>query len=134
MGFNANTELCIQKADEDLRNMGIFISIKPCQERVTDSNIAFLGLPIKTESCTVKKIVDKNLQALETELLVADIDTFPKSRHGKARWVKYEVIKSFPIGMPWEKYDPTKPRTPNGRLAFVFQVAREDSPQLSALL
>ena len=32
MGFNADAELCIQKADEDLRNMGIFIFIKPCQE------------------------------------------------------------------------------------------------------
>lgn len=100
--------------------MGIYITIKPCQELVTDSDIAFSGLPIKTGTCTVKKIVDENVQALETKLLVADPDNFPKSRHGNARWVKYEVIKSFPVGMPWETNNPTKPRTPNGRLAFVF--------------
>ena len=134
MGFNADADSCIRQAEDDLQNMGINISIKPCQELATDSNIAFFGLPIKTETCTVKRIVDENLQALETELMVADPDNFPKWRHGKAKWVNYEVIKSFPMGMPWEKYDPTKPRTPNGRLAFVFQVAREDSQRFSALL
>ena len=36
--------------------------------------------------------------------------------------------------MPWEKIDKTKERKPNGRLAFVFQIAREDSPRLVALL
>ena len=85
MGFNVDAGRCIEEADEDLRNMGIYLASKPVQNLVTDSNIAFLGVLINTEACTVKKIVDETLKALETELMLADPDNFPKSRHGRAK-------------------------------------------------
>ena len=67
-GFNDDTGRCIEGADKDLCNMGIYLASKPVQELVTDSNIAFLGVPINTETCMVKNIVDKTLKALRQRL------------------------------------------------------------------
>ena len=36
--------------------------------------------------------------------------------------------------MPWEKLDESKEITPHGRLAFVFQTAKEESLRLRILL
>ena len=44
------------------------------------------------------------------------------------------MTKFLPFGMPFEKYDDTKKRKPNNRLAFVFQIADQDVIGLLSLL
>ena len=128
MGFNVDAEQCLMGASGYLCAMGIILTRKPCQKLQTDSNIAFLGVPINTETCILKSLVDEVLKPLELKLIQSDPSCFPTSLHSRTKWVEYEVIKSFLSGMPWEKFDNSKEITPNKRLPVVFQTAKEDSP------
>jgi hypothetical protein len=77
----------------------------------------------------VNQLVDKILTLLEQELMLMKEDTInsPTLRHHRSDWMIYKVTKTFSFGMPFERYNDTKERTPNRRLTFVFWIADQDT-------
>ena len=121
----------------DLRTLKCQMWIKPNQNIDTAQDVVFLGVPISVGTTKVKQIVDAVLKPLEKELIVENPSQFPKSRHQKEQWLDYALDTGYPYGLPWEEPEPGKenePREPNGRMAYIFQIKREDQPRLLALL
>ena len=59
---------------------------------------------------------------------------FPTFWHHMSDWVIYKMTKSFPFGLPFERYDGTQEIIPNGRLTCVSQIADQDATRLRSLL
>ena len=58
MGFNVEAKSCIVNVADDLKWMGVYFTIKLVQNLETDSNMAFLGVPIDTAQNVAKQLVD----------------------------------------------------------------------------
>jgi hypothetical protein len=102
MRSKINTEECLGEAEGNLREVGLYLTCKSCQKLGTDSDMAFLGVPITTEISFVKKLFNRVLTPREIELILTDPINFPIIRHSRIKQVDHEVIKYFPFGMPWE--------------------------------
>ena len=91
--------------------MGAQFTVKLVRQQETDSNIAFIGLPITTDPRIVKQPADKVLKPL-VKLTKEDPTNFPTFRHPRSDWIEYKITKSLPLGMPFEKYNGTKIKNP----------------------
>jgi hypothetical protein len=136
MGFEEEPKGVLELAEGDLRDMGCIIYYKPHQAMDTLQEYALLGVPNTYEAQRVKAIADTELKRLETVMQVDDPENFPLYRdQGQRGWMKFEVIKDWPEGMPWENDgDSRKKREPNGRLCFQFIVKTEHNQRFESLL
>ena len=54
MGFNAEGKWYTERTADDLKMLGATFVVKPVHQLKTDSTMAFLGIPITPDPCTVK--------------------------------------------------------------------------------
>jgi hypothetical protein len=61
--------------------------------------------------------MDKELKVLENKLLLTN-KKYKLTREQSRNWVKYAVVREFPVGMPWEGTEEKKQKqgTSNARL------------------
>jgi hypothetical protein len=75
----------------------------------------------------IKQALGKELASLESTLLVTDSD-YKLTKNQQENWIKFVVIKEFPVGMPWEDAEGKKKKQGNNntRLVYVLQVHQPD--------
>jgi hypothetical protein len=112
--------------------MGCSIFFKKCQEVDTVSNHIFLGVPNSISEETVKETVDVVLQELEAELIKNDKGyNIPVGQKGK--WIKYEITKEYPGGMPWEDQEEKKKKK-QGSMVYDWHLSSTFIAQRSSAL
>jgi hypothetical protein len=123
MGLTENPQQCLEDAVGDLRMMGCTIFYKKCQEVDTVTSQILIGTPNTIKEDIIKQTMVKKLKAIEDNLLLTD-KNYKLTREQSKNWIRYEVVKDFLAGMPWEGLDKKKQKqgTSNPRLAFVLHV------------
>ncbi len=92
-------------------------------------------MPNTIEEEIIKQTIDKQLKVLEKKLLLTD-KNYKLTREQSKNWVKYAVVKEFPMGMPWEGTEEKKQKqgTTNARLVYVLHVSQADYKRMKTLL
>jgi hypothetical protein len=135
MGFTENPQQCLEDAAGDLRMMGCVIFYKKCQEVNTVTSQILISVPNTIKEDIIKQTMDKELKAIEENLLLTD-KNFKLTREQSKNWIRYTVVKDFLAGMPWEGLDKKKQKqgTSNAWLAYVLHVHQPDHKQMKTLL
>ncbi len=124
MGLTENSQQCLEDAAGDLRMMGCsFFYKKKCQEVDTVTSQILIGTPNTIEEDILKQTMDEELKAIEKKLLLND-KNYKRTREQSKNWIRYAVVKDFPVGMPWEGLAEKKQKqgTSNTWLAYVLHV------------
>ncbi len=101
MGFTENPEQCLNKAADNLQTMGCLIFNKMCQEVDTVSSQILIRLPNTIKEEVIKTTLDKELEKFEQTLLTID-RTYKLTKEQSKNWIKYALVRDYPMGMPWE--------------------------------
>jgi hypothetical protein len=135
MGFTDNSELCLEEAAGDLRTMGCSIFYKKCQEVDTVSSLLLTGILNTIEEEIIKSTLDDKLMKIEQTLLAND-KNYKLTQEQTKNWIRYAVVRDYPMGMPWEGIEEKKQKqgTTNSRQAYVLRVHRPDYERLKTLL
>jgi hypothetical protein len=135
MGFTENPEQCLNKAAGNLRMMGYLIFYKKCQEVDTVSSLILIGVPNTIEEEVIQETLDVELTKIKQTLLTTD-RTYKLTKEQSKNWIRYVVVRDYPMGMPWEGIEEKKQKggTTNAQLAYVLHVHRPDYKRLKALL
>jgi hypothetical protein len=135
MGFTENSEQCLDEAAGNLRTMGCLIFYKKCQEVDAVSSLILIGVPNTIKEDVIKATLDVELTKIKQTLLTTD-RTYKLTKEQSKNWIRYAVVRDYPMGMPWEgiKEKKHKQGTTNARLAYVLHVHRPDYERLKALL
>jgi hypothetical protein len=115
--------------------MGCAIFYKKCQEVDTVATQILIGAPNTMEEEINKQTMDKKLKVLEKKLLLTD-KNYQLMREQFKNWVKYAVVREFPMGMPWEGTEEKKQKqgTNNARLTYILRVYQPNCKQMKTLL
>ncbi len=84
------------------------------------ARLLLLGAPNTIEEEVIKRTIDKELQQIE-QRLISDNNTeykFPQRRSFK--WLKYAVVREYPVGMPWEGVEEKKQKQGTNNACLVF--------------
>ncbi len=135
MGFTNDPQRCLDNAGGDLRMMGCTIFYKKCQEVDTVATQILVGEPNTIEEEIIKQTMDKELKVLEKKLLLTD-KNYKLTREQSKNWVKYAVVREFPVGMPWKGTEEKKQNqgTTNARLAYILHVYQPCYKRMKTLL
>jgi hypothetical protein len=135
MGFTKTPQQCLDDAAGGLRMMGCAIFYKKCQEVDTVTSQILIGAPNTIKEDIIKQTIDKELKAIEKKLLLTD-KNYKLTREQSKKWIRYAVVKDFPVGMPWEGLDKKKQKqgTSNARVAYVLHVHQPDHKRMKTLL
>jgi hypothetical protein len=115
--------------------MGCTIFYKKCQEVDTVTLQILIGAPNTIEKDIIKQTMDKELKKIESTQLLSD-KNYKLTKEQSKNWIRYAVVKDFPVGMPWEGLEEKKQEqgTSNARLAYVLQVHQPDHERMKTLL
>jgi hypothetical protein len=102
MGFSLNPQKCLDEAARDLRHMGCAIYFKQCQEVNMVARLLLLGAPNTIEEEVIRRTIDKELQQIEQHLISDNNAEYKVPQCCTSKWLKYAVVREFPVGMPWE--------------------------------
>jgi hypothetical protein len=118
MGFTGNPEQCLDKAAGDLCTMGCTIYYKKCQEVDTVTSQILIGVPNTIEEEIIKQTLDEELKNIKQILLKKDKE-YKLTREQSNNWIRYALMRDFPVGMPWEGTEEIKQKqgTSNARFA-----------------
>jgi hypothetical protein len=135
MGFTENPKQFLDKAAGNLQTMGCLIFYKKCQEVDTVSSLILIGIPNTIEEDVIKATLGVELTKIKQTLLTTD-RTYKLTKEQSKNWIRYAVVRDYPMGMPWEgiKEKKQKQGTTNAQLAYVLHVHRPDYECLKALL
>ena len=87
-----------------------------------------------TETNEAKKMINNVLKPLEQHLMDKDPVTFQRSKHDLSHWIDFAVVKALQFGLPLEARCKRAKTPPNLILFLIFQVAKDNSLRLEALL
>jgi hypothetical protein len=98
--------------------MGCTLFYKKFQEVDTVSKLILLGVPNSIKEEVIQSTLNTVLVNLEITLLNTDSKN-KLTKEQQKKWIKYAVVKEFPLGMPWEdaKEKKKKQGSNNARLA-----------------
>ncbi len=101
----------------------------------TVSSLILIGVPNTIKEDIIKATLDVELTKIEQTLLTTD-STYKLTKEQSKNWIRYAVVRDYPMGMPWEgiKEKKQKQGTTNAQLAYVLHVHRPDYKRLKALL
>jgi hypothetical protein len=135
MGFTDNPEQCLDEAAGNLRTMGCSIFYKKCQEVDTVSSQILIGVPNTIKEEVIKVTLDEELTKIEQTLLTTN-KSYKLTREQSKNWIRYAVVREYPMGMPWEGLEEKKQKqgTTNAQLAYGLHVRRPDYNHLKTLL
>jgi hypothetical protein len=116
--------------------MGCAIYFKQCQEVSTVARLLLLGAPNTIEEEVIKRTIDEELQQIEQRLISDNNAEYKFPQRRTSKWLKYAVVREYPVGMPWEGAEVKKQKqgTNNARLAFIFHVHEPDYARMATLL
>jgi hypothetical protein len=80
---------------------------KKCQEVDTVSKLILLGVPNSIKEEVIQSTLNMVLINLEITLLNTD-SKYKLTKEQRNNWIKYNVVKEFPPGMPWENAEEKK--------------------------
>jgi hypothetical protein len=107
MGFTDNPEQCLDEAAGNLQMMGCSIFYKKCQEVDTVSSQILIGVPNAIEEEVIKVTLDEELTKIEQTLLTTN-KSYKLTREQSKNWIRYTVVRDYPMGMPWEGLEEKK--------------------------
>ncbi len=134
-GFTNDPQKCLDNAAGNLRMMGCAIFYKRCQEVDTVATQILVRAPKTIEEEIIKQTMDEELKVLERKLLLTD-KNYKIMKEQSKNWVKYAVVRVFPVGMPWEGTEEKKQKqgTTNARLAYILHMYQANYKQMKTLL
>ncbi len=99
------------------------------------SSQVLIGVPNTIEEEVIKMTLDKELKKIEQTLLTTD-RTYKLTKEQSKNWIRYAVVRDYPMGMPWEGIEEKKQKqgTTIARLAYVLHVHQPDYKRLKTLL
>jgi hypothetical protein len=135
MVFFLDPKKCLDKAAEDLRNMGCMIFYKLCQEVSMIARQILLGAPNTIEEDIIKQTIDEELKLVEQKLLSKN-NEYKLLKNQRSTWLNYAIVQEFPAVMPWEGAEEKKQKqgTNNVCLAYVLHVHEPDYERMKMLL
>jgi hypothetical protein len=119
MGFTENPEQCLEDTAGDLRMMGCSIFYKKCQEVDTISNQILIGVPNTIEEEVIKNTLNEKLMEIEQDLLTSDTN-YKLTREQSKNWVRFAVVRDYPMGMPWEGIEEKKQKQGTSRACLAY--------------
>jgi hypothetical protein len=114
--------------------MGCTLFYKKCQEVDTVSKLILLGVPNSIKEEVIQSTLNTVLVNVEITLLNTDSE-YKLTKEQQKNWIKYAVVKEFPLGMPWEDAEEKKKKqgSNNARLAYVLQVHQPNYKRIRKL-
>ncbi len=136
MGFNVNPANFLDEMIGDLEERHCTFTIKPLQALDLENAVVFWGAQQYMCKTDAKHIIDKHLQAIETEMMLTDPYSFPAAIHDQP-WPKYSLVLEQPPN--FDKWTKTKPGKrwvpfPLGRAAIHLKCIKSDTERLVKLV
>ncbi len=99
------------------------------------SSLILIGVPNTIKEDIIKATLDVELTKIKQTLLTTD-RTYKLTKEQSKNWIRYVVVRDYPMGMPWEGIEEKKQKQgiTNAQLAYVLHVHRPDYECLKALL
>jgi hypothetical protein len=73
----------------------------------TISTQILIGVPNTIEEKAIKNTLDKKLLEIEQDLLTTDT-AYKLTREQSKNWIRFAVVREYPMGMPWEGIEEKK--------------------------
>ena len=132
MGFNVNPEDFLHEMAGDLEERHCVFTKKELQALDLENAAVFWGAPQYICKQDAKRIVDKHLQAIETEMRELDPQSFPDELHGSS-WPKYSLVLEQPVSFDRPKPGEWKP-FPLNRAAIHLKCIKTDTERFTKLI
>lgn len=132
MGFNVDPESYLSEMMGDLDERHCLFEIKSIQALELENAVVFWGAPQHMCKKDAKLIIDKHLQAVETEMMLLDPTQFPAEVHEQP-WPKYSLVLEQPVS--FNKYQPGawSPHPPE-RAALHLKCIKSDTARFVKLV
>ncbi len=71
------------------------------------SSLILFGVPNTIEEEVIQEILDVELTKIRQTLLTTD-RTYKLTKEQSKNWIRYTVVRDYPMGMPWEGIEEKK--------------------------
>ena len=132
MGFNVNPENYLAEMMGDLEERHCSFTIKTLQALELENAVVFWGSPQHMCKTDAKHIINKHLQAIETEMMLTDPNSFPAAVHEQP-WPKYSLVLEQPLSFDKFKQGEWTP-FPLGRAAIHLKCIKSDTDRFVKLV
>jgi hypothetical protein len=71
------------------------------------SSLIFIGVPNTIKKDVIKATLDVELTKIKQTLLTT-VRTYKLTKEQSKNWIRYVVVRDYPMGMPWEGIEEKK--------------------------
>jgi hypothetical protein len=132
MGFNIDPASYLSEMMGDLDERHCLFEIKSIQALELENAVVFWGAPQHMCKKDAMQIIDKHLQAVETEMMLLDPNQFPADVHEQP-WPKYSLVLEQPVSFNKFKSGAWVPHPPE-RAAIHLKCIKSDTARFVKLV